>query len=58
MLNTIRNQIERNIAGDNIIKDIRNLFRLKNKISNGIKDETLREIRTYLNLMKTFIINR
>ena len=58
MLNTIRNQIERNIAGDNIIKDIRNLFRLKNKIGNGIKDETLREIRIYLNLMKTFIINR
>lgn len=46
MLNTIRNQIERSIAGDNIIKDIRNLFRLKKKIGNGIKDEALREIRT------------
>ena len=38
------NQIERNIAEDNIIEDIRNLFRLKKE--NDIKDKIIRDIRT------------
>ena len=40
------NQIERNIAKDNIIKDIRNLFMLKKKKNNSIKDKLIREKRT------------
>ena len=31
MPTSVTNQIERNIAKDNIIKDIRNFFRLKNE---------------------------
>ena len=44
MQNLIRNQIERNIAQDNVIKDIRNFFRLKK--DSGIKDKVLGDIRT------------
>ena len=38
------NQKERNIAEDNIIKDIKNLFRLQ--IYKGIKGKIIRNIRT------------
>ena len=41
----IPNQIERNIAKDNIIMNIRNLFK-KEKKDKGIKDKVLRDIRT------------
>ena len=41
-------QTERNIAEDNIIKDIRNLFRLEKKKEKSIKDKVLRYIRTLL----------
>ena len=38
MPNPITNQVERNIAEGNIIKDIRNIFRLKkNTIASRIK---------------------
>ena len=46
MPNHTKNQIERSIAKDNIIKDIRNLFRLEKEKHNGIKDEVLRHRRT------------
>ena len=46
MSNYITNQIERNIAKDNIIKDIRNLFRLKKKRDNSIKVKIIRDTRT------------
>ena len=45
MPNPSLNQVERNIAEDNIIKDIRNLFKLKMKKNNDIKDEIIRDIR-------------
>lgn len=38
-------QIEMNAIEDNIIKDIKNLFRLKRK-NNVIEDTTIRDIRT------------
>ena len=46
LLNEIEKKIETNIAEDNIIKGIRNLFRLKKKKDNGIKDKIIRGIRT------------
>ena len=39
LLNEIEEKIKINIAEDNIIKGIRNLFRLKKKKDNGIKDK-------------------
>ena len=45
MPNPTTSQIERNIAEDNIIKDIRNLFRLKKKKDNDIKCKIIRDIR-------------
>ena len=39
MANPIANQIERNIAKDNIIKDIRNLFMLEKKKTLALKIE-------------------
>ena len=45
MPNPITNQVERNIAEGNIIKDIRNIFRLKKKY-NSIKDKIVRGKRT------------
>ena len=39
LLNEIEKKIKINIAEDNIIKGIRNLFRLKKKKDNGIKDK-------------------
>ena len=44
MLNHTTNLIERNIAEDNIIKDIRNLFRLKKKNDSSIKDKIIRPL--------------
>ena len=46
LLNEIEKKIKINIAEDNIIKGIRNLFRLKKKKDNGIKDKIIRGIRT------------
>ena len=46
MLNPTTNQIERNIADDNIIKEIRNLFQLKKKKDSNIKDKVIRDKRT------------
>ena len=46
MPNPLTNQIERNIVEDNIIKDTRNLFRLKKEKENNIKDKIIRNIRT------------
>ena len=40
MPNPLLNQIERNIADDNTIKGIRNLYRTKKEKGNGI-DSTL-----------------
>ena len=45
MPNHTTNQIERNIAEDNIIKDIRNPFRLTKK-DKGVKEKVLSDIRT------------
>ena len=45
MINPSLNQKERNIAEDNIIKDIRNLLELKKKKDNDIKDKKIRDIR-------------
>ena len=45
MPNPITNQVERNIAEGKIIKDIRNIFRLKKK-HNSIKDKIVRGKRT------------
>ena len=45
MPNPVTNQIESNVAENNIIKDIRNLFRLEKKKDKGIKDKVLRDIR-------------
>ena len=39
------NHIERNITEDNTIKDIRNLFKLKKKKDNDVKDKIIRDIR-------------
>ena len=39
------NQVESNTTKDKIIKDIRNLFRLKRK-TNAIKDKIVRDRRT------------
>ena len=41
MPNPIKKQRERNIAKKNMIKDIRNLFRLKKKKDKAIKDRVL-----------------
>ena len=38
------NQTERSIVEDNIIKDIRNLFRLEKKKNIGINDKLFRDI--------------
>ena len=38
------NQTERSIVEDNIIKDIRNLFRLEKKKNIGIDDKLFRDI--------------
>ena len=46
MPNLATNQIERNIAKENGIKDIRNLFRLKREKDNCIKDKIIRDTRT------------
>ena len=46
MANHTTNQIERNIAEDNLIRDIRNLFRLEKKKDKGSKGKVLRDIRT------------
>ena len=43
MPNQTTNQIERNIAKDNIIKDMRNLSTLEKKKDKGVKDKVLRE---------------
>ena len=40
------NQVERNIAKVNKIKDIRNLFRLKKYKGKSIKDKIIRNTRT------------
>ena len=40
------NQVERNIAKDNKIKDIRNLFTLKKYKGKSIKDKIIRNTRT------------
>ena len=45
MPNPLPNQIEKNLAEDNIIKDIRYLYRPKKKKDNDIKDDSLRDIR-------------
>lgn len=45
MSNLIANEIERNIAEDHIIKDIRSLFRLKKKKDNSDVDKIVRGIR-------------
>ena len=45
MPNHTTNQIERNIAEVNIIKDIRNPFRLTKK-DKGVKEKVLSDIRT------------
>ena len=45
MPNPTTNEIERNIAENNIIKDKRNLFILKKEKDSGIKDKIIREIR-------------
>ena len=46
MSNLTTNQIEKSITVDNIIKDIRNLFRLDKKKDKDIKDKVLRDIKT------------
>ena len=46
MSNLTTNQIEKSITIDNIIKDIRNLFRLEKKKDKDIKDKVLRDIKT------------
>ena len=46
MPNLITNQIKRNIAKDNIFKDIRNLSKLNKENDNDIKDKIIRGIRT------------
>ena len=46
MPNPIKNQIGKNIAKDEPIKDIRYLYKPKQKKDNDIKDEVLRDIRT------------
>ena len=48
MPNPSLNHIERNVAEDNIIKDIRNLFKLRKKKDNDIKDKIIRDIRFLL----------
>ena len=45
MVNPITKKIGRNIAEVNIIKGIRNLFRLKNEKNNNIKDKAIRDVR-------------
>ena len=45
MSNLIANEIERNIAEDHIIKDIRSLFRLTKKKDNSDVDKIVRGIR-------------
>ena len=45
MPNPSLNHIERNITEYNTIKDIRNLFKLKKKKHNDIKDKIIRDIR-------------
>ena len=42
MLNHTTKLIERNIAEDVIIKDIRNIFRLKKKNDSSSKDKIIR----------------
>ena len=46
MSNLTTNQIEKSIIIDNIIKDIRNLFRQEKKKDKDIKDKVLRDIKT------------
>ena len=46
------NQIERNIAKCNIIKNIRKLFKLEKKKDNHINDEILRKVRNLFKLEK------
>ena len=43
--NPTPNQIESYTVEDNIIKYIRNLFRLEKKNNNAIKDKIIRDIR-------------
>ena len=45
MPNLSLNQAERNIAGDNTIKSIRNLFQSQQKNDNDIKDKIFRDVR-------------
>ena len=45
LINPIKKKIGRNIAEVNIIKDIRNLFRLKNEKDSSIKDKAIRDVR-------------
>ena len=46
MPNPMTNQMERNIAENNIITKIMYLFRLKKKKDKGIKDKIIGDIRT------------
>ena len=46
MSNFLLNQIKRNITEYNILKNIKNLFRLKK--DNGIKNKIIKGIRTLL----------
>ena len=46
------NQIERNIAEDNKIKNRRNLFRSKRKENNDIKGKPIKNIKTLFELKK------
>ena len=46
MSNFLLNQIKRNITEYNILKNIKNLFRLKK--DNGIKNKIIKVIRTLL----------
>lgn len=48
MINPSLNQIERNIAEDNIIKDIRNLLKLKKKKDNKIKDKKIKRHKIFI----------
>ena len=57
MLNARPNHIKRNAIENNIIKNIRNLSRLKEKINNAITEKINRGI-SYLNQIMKFIMNQ
>ena len=42
---------------ENIVKDIRNLFRLERE-TNAIKDRILRDIKIFLSMKRKIIINQ